>query len=152
MRVASSVIIRRPIDEVFEYVADYRNDPSWRTEVKEMRYLSAGPVGAGTRVRETSALWGRRVVTESVLTVYEPNRRVDFASVSGPFRVSGSRLFEAVEGGIRVTSVLEWHPSSRLARMVAPALARSYQRTIDRYCARLRTILEAAPRVVEEVA
>jgi uncharacterized membrane protein len=149
MRVAASVVVRGPIAEVFAYVADFRNDPAWRSEVREMRYLSDGPPAVGTRVRETSVLWGRRVVTESVLTVFEPGRRVAFAAVSGPFRVSGSRSFEPVAGGTRVTSVLEWHPTSRLARLVAPAMGRTYQRTIERYVARLPAILEGVARPSE---
>ena len=146
MRVRSSVLVNRPIDAVFAYVADYRNDPEWRPEVREMRYLSDDRVGAGTRALETSVLWGRRVVTESVITVYEPNRRVDFDYVSGPFRVRGSRRFEPVDGRTMVTSELEWYPTRRLARLVAPVMGRSYQRTLDRYLALLRTILEATPQ------
>jgi uncharacterized membrane protein len=144
VRVKSSVVINRPIGEVFAYAADYRHDPEWRAEVRELRYVSDGAVGPGTQVIETSVLWGRRVVTESVLTAYEPNCRVAFDYVSGPFRVRGSRTFEAVDGGTLVTSELEWYPSRRIARVIAPMMARSYQRTLDRYLARLGTILEGA--------
>lgn len=144
MRVRSSVVIDRPIEAVFAYVADYRNDPAWRTEVREMRYVPEDRIGAGSHVIETSILFGRRVVTESVLTAYEPNRRVDFESVSGPFRVRGSRTFEPVGDGTRVTSQLEWLPTSRVARLVAPLMGRSYQRRIDQYSDRLRTVLEGA--------
>ena len=142
MRVSSTVTIHRPIDEVFAYVADYRNDPAWRPEVKEMRYLSDGPVGVGIHALETSVLWGRRVVTETLVSGYEPNRRLDWDFVSGPFRVRGSRTFEAIDGGTRVTSELEWEPTSRLARIAATAMGRSYQRMLDRNLERLRVILE----------
>lgn len=144
MRVESSIIIDRPIDAVFAYLADYRNDPAWRAEVRELRYLSDGAVGVGTHAMETSILWGRRVTTESVITAYEPNLRVDFDYVAGPFRVRGSRRFEAVEGGTRVTSELEWRPTSRVGRMVAPMMRRGYQRMLDRYLLRVRAILEEA--------
>ena len=109
-----------------------------------MRYVPEDRIGAGSHVIETSILFGRRVVTESVLTAYEPNRRVDFESVSGPFRVRGSRTFEPVGDGTRVTSQLEWLPTSRVARLVAPLMGRSYQRRIDQYSDRLRTVLEGA--------
>ncbi len=108
-----------------------------------MRYLSEGPVGVGTRVRETSALLGRTVVTESRITVHEPNRRIDFDHVSGPFRVCGSRIFEAVADGTRLTYVLEWQPAGGY-RIAAPMLRPFYQRTVDGYLARVAAILEAA--------
>ena len=142
MRVSSTVTIDRPLEDVFAYVADYRNDPAWRPEVKEMRYLSEEPVGVGIHALETSVLWGRRLVTETLISAYDPNRRLDWDFVSGPFRVRGSRTFEAVDGGTRVTSELEWNPAARLARMAAPAMTRSYQRMLDRNLQRLRTILE----------
>jgi uncharacterized membrane protein len=144
MRVRASVDIARPIDEVFAYVADYANDPAWRAEVRDMRFLSDGPPGVGSRVRETAVLWGRRVVTESVITAHEPNRRVAFEAVAGPFRVSGSRTVEAVEDGTRLTYELEWRPGSRAGRLIAPAMGRSFQRTLDGNVERLRTIVEAS--------
>jgi uncharacterized membrane protein len=144
MRVRSSILVNRPVDAVFAYVADYRNDPEWRSEVREMRYVPEDGIGAGAHVIETSVLWGRRVVTESVITAFEVNRRVDFESISGPFRVRGMRAVEAVGDATRMTSELEWIPTSRVGQLVAPLMERSYQRTLDRYLMRLRTILEDA--------
>lgn len=145
MRVRSSTVISRPLDAVFAYVADYRNDPEWRSEVREMRYVPDHDIGLGTHVIETSVLLGRRVVTESVITAFEANRRVDFESVSGPFRVRGMRAVEPAGEGTRVTSELEWLPTSRLGRLIAPLMQRSYQRTLDRYVKRLCAVLEEAP-------
>jgi uncharacterized membrane protein len=143
MRVRSSTVINRPLDAVFAYIADYRNDPEWRSEVREMRYVPEGDIGLGTHVIETSVLLGRRVVTESVITAFEANRRVDFEAISGPFRVRGMRAVEAAGDATRVTSELEWLPTSRFWRLIAPMMERSYQRTLDRYVMRLRTVLEA---------
>ena len=145
MRVRSSVVVDQPVDVVFAYVADYRNDPMWRPEVTEMRYLTDEPIGVGIHALETSVLWGRRVVTESFVSRYEPNRGFDWDYVSGPYRVRGSRTFESVEGRTRVTSELEWNPSSRVARLVAPTMGRGYRRMLDRNLERLRAILEERP-------
>ena len=43
-----SIVVARPIREVFEYVTDPRNDPAWHTTVVSVRQTSAGPLGAGT--------------------------------------------------------------------------------------------------------
>jgi uncharacterized membrane protein len=37
MRVGGSVAIDRPASQVWAYVADYGNDPSWRAAVTQMR-------------------------------------------------------------------------------------------------------------------
>ena len=43
-----SVVIDRPIDEVFAFVADGTNDPKFSPRVQEIRKVTDGPVGVGT--------------------------------------------------------------------------------------------------------
>jgi uncharacterized membrane protein len=137
------VWIDRPIETVFAYAADYRNDPEWRSEVSEMRYVSGDPVGVGTHEIETIVVWGRRVVTETEITAYEPNSRVSFDYVSGPFRVRGSRSFERAERGTRFTFDLESQAVGRLDRLLGPLMGPVYQRQLNGSVARIRAILEA---------
>ncbi|HET9347218.1 MAG TPA: SRPBCC family protein [Candidatus Limnocylindrales bacterium] len=143
IRVRASVWIERPIEAVFAYAADYRNDPEWRSEVRDMRYVSDDPVGVGTREIETVVVWGRRVVTETEITAYEPNRLVSFGYVSGPIRVRGSRTFETVEGGTRFTFALESQATGLLDRLISPITGFLYQRQLDGSVGRMRTILES---------
>jgi len=137
------VWIDRPIEAVFAYGADYRNDPEWRSEVSEMRYISGDPVGVGTHEIETVVLWGRRVVTETEITAFEPNSRVSFDYVSGPFRVRGSRSFERLERGTRFTFDLESRAIGRLDRLLAPLMGPVYQRQLDGSVDHMKAILEA---------
>ena len=46
MQVVGSVVIDRPVSQVWAYVADYGNDPSWRAAVTQMR---PSVVGAASR-------------------------------------------------------------------------------------------------------
>ena len=47
MRVVGSVDIDRPVGQVWAYVADYGNDPTWRGGVTRMRLSQPGPAQAG---------------------------------------------------------------------------------------------------------
>lgn len=144
------MLIERAVEAVFAYAADYRNDPEWRSEVKEMRYLSDDPVGVGTHEIETAVVWGRRVVTETVITAHEPNSRVSFDYVSGPYRIRGSRSFEPVERATLFTFALESEAIGLLDRLLSPMLGRLYQRQLDGSVARMRTILETTDRGAAE--
>jgi uncharacterized membrane protein len=42
VRVVGSVEINRPASQVWAYVADYGNDPSWRAAVTQMRKSVVG--------------------------------------------------------------------------------------------------------------
>lgn len=52
--INQSVNINKPIKEVFDYIADGRNDPYWRDEVNEM--ILEGEVGVGGFQLERSKL------------------------------------------------------------------------------------------------
>ena len=142
--IRASVVIRRPVEDVFAFAADFRNDRAWRGDVRELHYLSDGPIGVGMHELETSRLFGRSVVTETRISVYEPNREVAFEYVSGPYRVRGSRYFEPVDGGTRLTFTLESQAGSRLEGLLDPVLAFLYQRMVNGYVLRLKTILESS--------
>jgi hypothetical protein len=45
---SGSVVIDRPIDEVFAFLADGTNDPKFSPRVQEMRKAADGPVAVGT--------------------------------------------------------------------------------------------------------
>jgi hypothetical protein len=45
------VLIARPLDEVFEFVADVRNRPRWDDSVDSEELTSPEPIGVGSTVR-----------------------------------------------------------------------------------------------------
>ena len=56
VRFENSINIKRSIDEVFQFVAEFENVPKWNYFVKNVVKTSDGPVGQGTvfhQIRET---------------------------------------------------------------------------------------------------
>ncbi len=47
-RLEHSVVINRPIEQVFEYVTNIENAPKWKSRLLEVTRTSEGPVGVGT--------------------------------------------------------------------------------------------------------
>src|SRR5258708_22075986 len=47
--IASSIDIQRPVEAVFAYVADPRNDPQWVGAIKEAHVTPEGPPIVGTK-------------------------------------------------------------------------------------------------------
>jgi hypothetical protein len=43
--------VGRPIEEVFDFLADLRNETAWNPRVVRIDTTSAGPMGAGTSFR-----------------------------------------------------------------------------------------------------
>lgn len=100
----ASVDIERPVEEVFDYVADLRHVPDWAPSMQNVQV--DGPVRVGAKVRQTHAFLGKSVDVTSEITEYEVNRSLGFASPK-PFRVSQTIEFEPRDGGTRVRGRLQ---------------------------------------------
>jgi hypothetical protein len=60
MNIAGEIVINRPIDVVFDFVADERNEPRYNPRLRRVEQTTPGPIGRGTRFRaETTATMGR---------------------------------------------------------------------------------------------
>jgi hypothetical protein len=59
--VSGAILINRPVELVFDHVADQRNEPIYNPRMLRSEKITDGPIGVGTRFRAT-ARSGRRVV------------------------------------------------------------------------------------------
>ena len=50
-RVELDVEIKRPVREVFDFLADVENNPKWAAEFVEVEKITDGPIGRGTTFR-----------------------------------------------------------------------------------------------------
>src|SRR5437870_7365102 len=101
------VTIRRPLYEVFAFVADKENDPRWRPGVAEIERSSGE--GAGARYRQViKGPGGRPIPAEFEIVQFEPGKRLAFRVTAGPARPEGSFDFVEDSGATReVTAELE---------------------------------------------
>jgi len=101
--VELSIVINKPTEEVFTYLANLENDLKWRREWVEAKNTSESPLGLGTTFLLVGELLGRRMETVYETIEYEPNRMSAWKAVSGPLPLTFRRTFERIDGGTRVT-------------------------------------------------
>lgn len=144
--VEASIVIQRPVAEVFAFVSDAENDLHWRSEVVSMENLDAPPHGVGTRTLEVAEVLGRRLETTTEITEFVPGARLARRTVSGPTPVDTARTVVAAEGGARFTYRLRADVTDvALFKALRPLLQWWTQRKIEGYLSTLKTRLEAAP-------
>jgi carbon monoxide dehydrogenase subunit G len=138
-----SVSIDRPLDEVFAFVADARNRPSWDASVDSEELTSTGPIGVGTTVRTRFRSMGRPYeYTWEVVEHQAPTRQV-IESTSGPFPTRlAYQLTGGAEGGTRVDFSVTGRPTG-LMRLLQPLVARNTQENLDAGFLRLKELLES---------
>jgi uncharacterized protein YndB with AHSA1/START domain len=96
-----SIDIARTPEAVFAYVTDPGKLHTWQ-DAEEVVQLTPGPLGAGSRFRETHKTFGWRRVEITEFVVYEPGRRFDIRVLDGP-PVDGRWDFEPSAAGTRLT-------------------------------------------------
>jgi carbon monoxide dehydrogenase subunit G len=101
-----SVTIARPIDEVFAFVLDGEKCPQWRPGVLDIKRVSGD--GVGTRYAQgVKGPMGRRIAADYEITALDPNRSIEFQTVTGPARPHGRYDFEPADGGTRLMFSLD---------------------------------------------
>jgi len=99
-----SVVIRRPVEDVFAFVADQANEPKWHTDVVDVR--PAGPIRLGSTVTQHVKFMG---TTEYVIevTAFEPQRRIELTTRQGALKPTLTHTFEGGDGQTRYTRHLQ---------------------------------------------
>ena len=143
IKVEKSTIVHRPSDEVFAFVADQTNAALWQSGIVEVRRLTDGPPGVGTRHTFTRTLMGRRMTGENEYVAFEPGKQVAFRTTSGP-RLLASYAVTATPDGTRLTATMDVDFSGIMS-VAEPLVARALSRDVVANLARLTSILEASP-------
>ena len=122
-RIAGEVTISAPVDEVFDLVADERNEPRYNPRILRADKVSDGPVRTGARfVAEPKSMGSKGEMTLTIVEYDRPHRLHNLVR-SSYMDADGTLTFDAVEGGTR----LRWNWDMGLVgpmRMLSPVLAR----------------------------
>jgi uncharacterized protein YndB with AHSA1/START domain len=82
--VEAAAEIAAPPEEVFAFLADPANLPSWQTGIVSAERTSPDPIGVGSTARVVRELGGQRLAVDVAVTAYDPGRRLVLgSSVSG---------------------------------------------------------------------
>jgi uncharacterized protein YndB with AHSA1/START domain len=142
IKIEHSIVINRPVEEVFEYIANPEKTPLWAGVVRETKLTSEGPYGVGSTYNNVVELLGRRIESNYEVTEYEPNSKSSTKTTSGPMPMEISTTFKAVEGGTEVTNSAKLDAAG-LFKLAEPVFARMADRQVETDFANLKDLLEA---------
>jgi uncharacterized membrane protein len=109
INVVLSVVIYRPIKQVFEFMSRSENDFQWQYGTLASGRVSAAPAGVGGFFRSIGHLMGRRNQSTFEITEYEMNQRYGFKSITGPVESQTLYTFETVQGSTKVDLTTKVH-------------------------------------------
>lgn len=142
-RVEGEIVINRPVEEVFDFVADERNEPRYNPRMLHAEQTSPGSVGLGTRFSAEMRSTGRTVGMTIENTGYERPRRLAVRTHLSNMDIEGNLSFDPVAAGTRMRWLWDLKPHGAL-RLMTPLIARMGRRQEQTIWTSLKRVLEAS--------
>jgi uncharacterized protein YndB with AHSA1/START domain len=144
-RFDATTVIDRPIEQVFDFLADGENDPKFSPRVLEMAKTTDGPPGVGTVYASTVKDAGVKTKREFKITEFERPTRIRWTEVSKNLVTvpEGGYDLAPERGGTRVTlyNVFEGHGAGKL---IAPLALRSARKGADDFGRSIKAAVESS--------
>jgi carbon monoxide dehydrogenase subunit G len=138
-RIQGEILIYRPPEEVFDFVADSRNEPQYNPAMSGVELLTALPIGRGTRFRARMGRAGTQMLVE--LTEFDRPHRLGSRTTSSMMQTSGALTF-AADGDCTVMG-WDWQVAPKgWMRMLSPLVGPLGRRMERRIWTSLKRYLE----------
>lgn len=138
INIEKSVVVDKPLDEVFAFVSDGSNTPSWQGGLEAVE----GPTNVvGSQYTEVRKFMGREMRSLLEVTAFAPGSHWAARVIKGPVPYDVSLRVEPQDGGTRVTTRVEGEPTGffKVAEgMVKSQLEKSLAEDLER----LKKLLE----------
>jgi len=148
VKIEASVMIDRPIEEVWKFAIDWAKGPQWDPGLLECKVTSEGPLGVGTTLQSKRTTRGAHLVVFRV-TEYEPGRKLT-AEMTYPQMMRGSSetyTLENAEGKTKVNVAWDMKLNGFYS-LLGPLLARSTKKLCETQIGNLKRILESESQSV----
>jgi uncharacterized membrane protein len=143
--VEVEIVIARPRSVVAAYAGDPSNAPEWYVNIQSVAWQTDPPIRVGSRLDFVAKFLGRRISYTYEVAELVPGERLVMGTADGPFPMATTYTWSDVPGGTRMTLGNRGEPSG-FARLTAPMMERAMVRATSKDLARLKSILESAPR------
>ena len=142
VHIEGEIFINRPVKEVFDVVADERNEPRYNPRLLWVEKVSSGPIGRCTQFRAATKTMDRPVQMTIEFTDYERPRHLASLTHLPTMEIRGALSFDPVPEGTRMGWSWELQPRGVL-RLLRPLIARMGKRQEEAIWAGLKQFLEA---------
>ncbi|HEX6663064.1 MAG TPA: SRPBCC family protein [Gaiellaceae bacterium] len=141
-RIEGEILICRPVEEVFDFVADERNEPRYNPRMISVELTSAEPIGLGSRFRAELRTGRWRMPMTIEFTGFDRPRRLASSTHSSMMDTVGALTFEPTSEGTRMRWSWDVQPRGMLRAMpaIVGAIGRRQEQSI---WANLKRLLES---------
>lgn len=136
--------IDRPLPEVFKMATDLERGPEWVPGVSRIEKLTPGPLGVGTRFRETRRCGKRDATAVIEVTTFEADRRYSAGAAFPGGMATYHYSFTPQQRSTRVELVADVR-GRWLGWLMVPLLLMALKRSDAHHLKRLKEFVERQP-------
>jgi Polyketide cyclase / dehydrase and lipid transport len=129
--------IARPPEEVFDRMADARNEPSWNSQVSRSELLSGEPIGSGSRFVTVN----RGKEYAATISTYERPGALGFDVSGAPMDITAAFRLRPSGAGTVMTAEWDMRPKGAF-RFVFPLMGPVIRKDLNRQTARFKAFCE----------
>jgi carbon monoxide dehydrogenase subunit G len=141
----TTILINRPIQEVFTFLSNPLNLPRWQSMVKEVQPASQGTLGKGATFTIKSEMMGQKMEGRIEIVDIEPPSTFAFRNQSGPMSVMVTMNLKPAGAGAQVAIRAMGEPGG-MFKLAEPVLAKQVQSQMETNLARLKDYLESGTK------
>jgi len=134
------VEINRSAEEVYDYLADMRNEPKWLPGASGVHLTTPEPIAAGSRFEGTYARAGK-VLCE--LTDFDRPRRLTIHGEASAMSFDDTITLTAVDAGTKLAAEMRTVPKG-VFKLVAPMMSRVINKQFQANWDHLKIVLEGS--------
>jgi len=112
--------VHAPPAVVFDIATDLEHAAQHIDGIEKIELLSPGPIGKGTRWRETRVMFGKESSEEMEVTEFDPPHSYSAAAESCGCRYDFTFRFHPEGEATKVELVMQWKAVSMLAKLMSP--------------------------------
>ena len=141
IKVELSVVINRPVADVFDFATNPANNAKWQEGLVESRLVSSGPIGVGAQITDVRKFLGRDMDSKLEVTAFEPNKTFAEKIISGPLKFEITQTFEPSGDGTKVSLVAQGEPGG-FFKLAEGLVQKQLQGQLEGDSQRLKKVLE----------
>lgn len=141
MEVTSTVIVDRPVQEVFPFLADAENNPRWQQGMRSCRWVTDPPITVGSVYEQEASFLGRTITSTFEVVEFERGRSITIETIESTFPIRVTRSVTPLgRDRCRVSAIVRGDPSG-VFRLFAPVLRWMVRRSVRADYRRLPEVL-----------
>jgi len=112
--------VEAPVGDVFAAFTDLENAAENVQGIVAMEILTDGPIGIGTRFRETRVMFGKKATEVMEIVAFDPGKAYRVKANSCGNEYLSEFRFEPKDGGTEVTMSFNAKPITFMAKLMSP--------------------------------